>query len=121
MVRRQKTNTPLQALVTLNVPTFIEASKVLGEQMCKIPDAPKAIAMVYRKLTGLQPSKAELALLLKMQRAQQEKFQQHPEKAKGWLGAGLYKLDSKLDQATLAANAVVANTIMNSDATLSKR
>jgi hypothetical protein len=121
MVRRQKTNTPLQALVTLNDPTFIEASKVLGEQMCKIPDAPKAIAMVYRKLTGLQPSKAELALLLKMQRAQQEKFQQHPEKAKGWLGAGLYKLDSKLDQATLAANAVVANTIMNSDATLSKR
>lgn len=121
VVRRQKTNTPLQALVTLNDPTFIEASKVLGEQMCKIPDAPKAIATVYRKLTGLQPSKAELALLLRLQRVEQEKFQQHPEKAKGWLEAGLYKLDSKLDQATLAANAVVANTIMNSDATLSKR
>ena len=121
VVRRQKTNTPLQALVTLNDPTFIEASKVLGEQMCKIQDAPKAIATVYRKLTGLQPSKAELALLLRLQRVEQEKFQHHPEKAKGWLEAGLYKLDAKLDQAALAANAVVANTIMNSDATLSKR
>lgn len=121
VARRQKTNTPLQALVTLNDPTYVEASKVLGAQMCKISDAPKAIAHVYRKLTGLSPSQAELALLLRLQRSEQEKFKQHPEKAKGWLSAGLVKTDPKLDPAALAANAVVANTIMNSDATLTKR
>lgn len=121
VARRQKTNTPLQALVTLNDPTYLEASRVLGAQMCQISDAPKAITMTYRKLTGLSPSQAELALLLRLQRSQQDKFRQSPEKARGWLQAGLAKVDSKLDPAALAANAVVANTIMNSDASLSKR
>jgi hypothetical protein len=121
VVRRQKTNTPLQALVTLNDPTFLEASKVLGEKMAKIGDAQKAIATAYRKLTGLRPSSAELALLLRLQREQAEKFQQQPQKAKGWLNTGLYKIDPALDPANLAAYAVVANTILNSDASLTKR
>lgn len=121
VARRQKTNTPLQALVTLNDPTYLETSKVLGAQMCQISDAPKAITMAYRKLTGLAPSQAELALLLRLQRSQQDKFRQYPEKTKGWLQAGLVKIDPKLDPAVLAANAVVANTILNSDASLSKR
>ena len=111
MVRRQKTNTPLQALVTLNDPTFIEASKVLGEQMCKIPDAPKAIATVYRKLTGLQPSKAELALLLKMQRAQQENFKLHPEKAKGWLDSWLQSSRRRQDFADRLSGGLVSGTL----------
>jgi hypothetical protein len=121
VVRRQKTNTPLQALVTLNDPTFLEASKVLGEQMCKIPDARKAVVEVYRRLTGRQPSLAEVDLLLKLQRNQEEKFRQHPEKTEGWLKAGLFEVDSSLDVVTVAANAVVANTILNSDACLTRR
>ncbi|HPH17151.1 MAG TPA: DUF1553 domain-containing protein [Haliscomenobacter sp.] len=121
VVRRQKTNTPLQALVTLNDPTFLEASKVLGEQMCKMLDASKAVVEVYRSLTGRQPSAAEVELLLNLQKKQREKFQQNPEKTRGWLNAGLYKVDKTLDAALLAANAVVANTILNSDATLTRR
>ncbi len=121
VARRQKTNTPLQALVTLNDPTFLEASKALGEQMCKTRDARKAVVEVYRKLTGLQPAQAEIELLLRLRSNQQEKFRQHPEKARGWLDAGLYKTDPRLDTAELAAYAVVANTILNSDATLTKR
>jgi hypothetical protein len=121
VVRRQKTNTPLQALVTLNDPTFLEASKVLGEQMCKIPDARKAVVEVYRRLTGRQPALAEVDLLLRLQKSQQEKFQRNPDKTQGWLNAGLYKVDHALDAALLAANAVVANTILNSDACLTRR
>lgn len=121
VARRQKTNTPLQALVTLNDPTYLETSKVLGAQMCQISDAPKAITIAYRKLTGLSPSQAELALLLRLQRSQQDKFRQFPEKAESWLRVGLAKVDPKIDPAALAANAVVASTILNSDASLSKR
>lgn len=122
VVRRQKTNTPLQALVTLNDPTFIEASKVLGEQMTMESNKEKAIIHVYRKLTGIQPTNAQIALLLKMQTEEYLKFKLLPQRSKGWLNAGLYKINSThLDMNLVSANAVVANTILNSDATINKR
>lgn len=120
-VRRQKTNTPLQALVTLNDPTFVEAAKVLGEQMTRQKDERTAIMVAYRKLTGRRPTRLEVNLLAKMQTAQLARFSQAPGKTKGWLRAGQYKTDSTLSAAQVAANAVVASTIMNSDATLTKR
>ncbi len=121
VARRQKTNTPLQALVTLNDPTFIEASCVLGEQMTKANDDRKAIEEVYRKLTGRMPSEKEMALLLEMKEVQLKKFKTDLRKAKGWLSAGQYRIDKNLDKAMVASNAVVANTILNSDASLVKR
>ncbi len=121
VVRRQKTNTPLQALVTLNDPTFLEAAKVLGEQMTRENDLKTSISKVYRRLTGRSPEKAEIDLLTELQAATYAKFKAHPEKAKGWLKAGQYKTDRSLDQMAIAANAVVSSTILNSDAALTKR
>lgn len=121
VVRRQKTNTPLQALVTLNDPTFIEAAKVMGESMARESDNKKAIVNIYRKLTSKIPSDRELDLLINLQKAEYEQFKQNPEKTKGWIKTGFYKIDPTLDVATVAANAVVASTILNSDATITKR
>ena len=121
VVRRQKTNTPLQALVTLNDPTFTEAAKVLGEQITKLSGDRKAITMAYRKLTGRTPTAKEISLLMSLQNVQHKKFKDHPEKTKGWLMQGQYIIDSKLDPASVAANSVVASAILNSDATLTKR
>jgi hypothetical protein len=121
VVRRQQTNTPLQALVTLNDPTFVEASRVLGEQITKAGNGSQGIIDTYRKLTGRTPVAQEVALLTKLRDAEQAKFKAHPAKAKGWLHTGQYVADKKLDAALLAANAVVANTILNSDAALTKR
>jgi hypothetical protein len=45
----------------------------------------------------------------------------NPEKTKGWLSAGFYKVNAQADKALVAANAVVASTIMNSDASITKR
>lgn len=120
-VRRQKTNTPLQALVTLNDPTFVEAAKVLGEKMTREKNPKLAIIQTYRKLTGRQPNPQEMSLLTKMQTAELRRFHQDSAKAKGWLTTGQYEIDLSLDPAAVAANAVVASTIMNSDATLVKR
>lgn len=121
VVRRQKTNTPLQALVTLNDPTFVEAMKVLGEKMSRISDARLAIIIAYRKLTGRRPSVKEIDLLETMQRHEYQKFKKSPEKAVGWFGAGQVIINKKADLASIAANAVVASTILNSDATLTTR
>ncbi len=121
IMRRQNTNTPLQALVTLNDPTFVEASKVMGEQMTREQDNTKAIIYAYRKLTGLKPDQKELDLLTALFQNELKKFKAHPGKQKGWLDTGQYHVDTHLDPAVVAANAVVANTILNSDASLTKR
>lgn len=121
VIRRQQTNTPLQALVTLNDPTFVEAAKVIGEQMSKNTNTRKAITDAYRKLTGRTPLEQEVDLLTKLQFTEHKKFKAHPEKAKGWLNAGQYQTDKRLDSSLLAANTVVASTILNSDASLTKR
>jgi len=96
-------------------------SRVMGEQMARTPDVRKAIIDTYRKLTGRMPQNKEVTLLVQLQQISLAKFKQHPQKAKGILKAGQYQVDKKMDTSLIAANAVVANTILNSDATLTKR
>ena len=121
VVRRQSTNTPLQALVTLNDPTFIEAAKVIGESITKQQNTTAAIGLAYRQLTGITPTSKEIALLSAMQQSEYIKFKANPNKIKGWINAGLYKINKTLDPYWVAANSVVASTILNSDATITKR
>jgi hypothetical protein len=119
--RRQQTNTPLQALVTLNDPTFVEAAKVMGEQITQSNNQEEAITEAYRKLTGHTPPQKELDLLKRLQENEVKKFRKDVSKTKGWINAGQYKVNKNLDPALVAANAVVASVILNSDATLMKR
>jgi len=121
MIRRQKTNTPLQVLVTLNDPTYVEVSKVMAEKMAEYTNDKKAISDSFRKLTARKPSEKEMALLLKLKNSQEMAFRNKQEKARGWLSSGRYILKPGIDSARLAANAVVVNTILNTDATLTKR
>ncbi|MBL7761962.1 MAG: DUF1553 domain-containing protein [Chitinophagaceae bacterium] len=121
IIRRQPTNTPLQALTILNDPTFVEAAKVLGEQVTQESNIEKGITIAYRKLTGLQPDKKIMDLLLALREKELQRFRQSPTKAKGWLQAGQYKVNKDMDALAIAANAVVVSTILNSDACLSKR
>ncbi|MDO6803252.1 DUF1553 domain-containing protein [Wenyingzhuangia sp. 1_MG-2023] len=119
--RRQKTNTPSQALVVLNDPTYVEASRLIGKQMSDASNATEGISKAFRKLTGRTITQQELTLLSKLQESEYEKFQKNPEKAKGWLNTGEFKIKDIKDKALVASNAVVASTIMNSDATITKR
>jgi hypothetical protein len=121
IVRRQSTNTPLQSLVLLNDPTFVEASKVMGQEITYSKDTSKAISDLYSKLTGIRPSKAELGLLKELQCKELIKFRADIKKTTGWLTAGQFKINEALEPAMVAANSVVASVILNSDATLTKR
>jgi len=116
-MRRQETNTPLQALVLMNDPIFVEASKVLGEEIAKSND----MAAVFRKLTGRHPTKAETVVLNELYQNEYQKFKANNKRAKGWLSNAIEDFDADLDMEEVAANAVVASTIINSDAAIVKR
>lgn len=120
-VRRQETNTPLQALVLLNDPVFVEASKVMGEQITKSAEVKKGISDVFVKLTGRMPNDKELKILQELREKEYDSFKNNQGKSAGWLEAGEYSVDSALDKDLIAANAVVASAIINSDATITKR
>lgn len=119
--KRQETNTPLQALVLMNDPTFVEASKVLGEQMLAYPEISKSIEAIFRRLTGRMPNPKELEILLDLRENEYRKFKSDQTKMKGWLSSGEYQIRPDLDPNQVAANAVTASAILNSDAFLTKR
>ncbi len=119
--KRQETNTPLQALVLMNDPTFVEASKVLGEKMVSYSEISKSIEDTFRRLTGRKPNQKELEILLELRENEYRKFKSDPTKLKGWLAAGEYQISPNLDIYQVAANAVTASAILNSDAFLTKR
>jgi hypothetical protein len=121
VVRRQATNTPLQALVTLNDPVLVESCKVMGEQMVRMGGTDKAIETIFLRLTGRAPDQKEKEILLNAKTKQLALFKKQPKKLKGWLEAGQYKVDASLPKEEIAANAVVASLILNADATLTKR
>lgn len=120
-VRRQETNTPLQALVLMNDPTYIEASRVLGFTMLQHSDIKLGIADTFKKLTGRTIKDEELTLLVDLQLKEYEKFKSKEAKAEGWLKSGEFRIANDNDGALVAANAVVASTIINSDAAITKR
>jgi Protein of unknown function (DUF1553) len=121
IVQRQKTNTPLQALVLLNDPQFIEASRVLFEKSMYLATLEERIIYCYRSLAGLNPNPKELAILEKQFKLHYEMFAKEPIKAKGWLETGTTGSKNKSNKLEIAAGAVLVSTMMNSDAFLMKR
>jgi hypothetical protein len=119
--RRQETNTPLQALVLLNDPTYTEAARVLGKKMMEYKDPKEGISNIFRQLTGRKIKSTELDILIDLQQNEHEKFSRNLSKTKGWINTGAFRIASTDDAALVASNAVVASTIMNSDATITKR
>ncbi|MEM8526911.1 MAG: DUF1553 domain-containing protein [Bacteroidota bacterium] len=120
-VKRQKTSTPLQALVLMNDPVYVEAAKVIGQRISENETLEAGVQNAFRLLTGRHASEQELQLLLKLQQTEKTKFVKEANKMKGWLNAGDYILNDQFDETTLAANTVVASTILNSDAAVVKR
>ena len=117
-VRRDRTDTPLQALVTLNDPQFVEAARHLAqESMENRTDRLDFMAerLLARPLTAKEKKIVEsgLAGLL-------AHYEQSPKEAEQLLAVGDFKSDAKLDVPTLAAYTMVANELMNLDETLNK-
>lgn len=120
-VRRQETNTPLQALVLMNDPAFVEAARMLGSRITRATDREEAIAKVFTHLSGRSPGEEEVNLLRQVRENELKVFTENPAKAGGWLTAGYSRTDPTLNPAEVAADAVLASLIINSDAVITKR
>jgi hypothetical protein len=117
VVRRSRTNTPLQALVLMNDPTYVEASRKLAERMMKESGATPEdrIAFAFKLATARAPREKETAVLKRVYEAQHARFGKDKPAAEKLLKVGEAPRDEKLDAAELAAWAMVANTILNLD------
>jgi hypothetical protein len=122
-VTRQRTNTPLQSLVLLNDPQFLEASRVLAERMIVDGGAGirDRITLAFRLLTSRRPDRRELELLESLYAEMQAEYRRDKRAALDLLSVGQSRRDATLDPADVAAATVVATTIMNFDATIYKR
>jgi hypothetical protein len=120
-VRRPRTNTPLQALVTLNDPTYIEASRKLAERLLHRTgtDAERA-AWAFRLATARPPSADEQAVLLRVLEQQRLHYRAHRDAADRLLSVGESARDGALDPVELAAWTMLASTVLNLDETLTK-
>ncbi len=112
-IRRTVTNTPLQALVTLNDPVYLEAAYHLAKKM-QAMDTDRGIAYGYEKATFSKITPAKLEVLKHLYEASLLQFNNEARPNQAFLGFGN---DTSPD---LAAMTVVANAIMNLDEFLSK-
>ena len=122
MPRRIRTNTPLQALVTLNDPVYVEISQALGRRLVAEGGTTPAsrVSFGLRLATGQQPSPAQLQVLVGLFESELSHYRKNTEAAKqlATMPAGVPSSDG--DTATMAAWTVVANVLLNLDQTLTR-
>jgi hypothetical protein len=121
-VRRERTNTPLQALVTMNDPQYVEAARNLAQKAiaCGCDDSTKALSFIAERVL-CRPLKANEQTILTASYSDLLKYYQaHADDAKALLGVGESKADAKLNPSQLAAWTMVCNQVMNLDEVLNK-
>jgi len=119
--RRAVTNTPLQALILLNDPTYIEASRALATKaMQAFPDPVKRITTAFRTATGRAPTPTEIKVLRRLAAQQLDVFTKDPKAAEEFLTVGESLWDKRLKPAELAAWTTVASAILNLDEVVTK-
>ena len=122
IVRRSRTNTPLQALVLLNDPTYIEASRKLAERILREGgrSTEERLAFAFTSVMARPPTSHELAVLRVVYQKQLARFRELPDAATSLLKIGESPADPAFDAAELAAWAMVASTILNTDEAVTK-
>ena len=120
-VKRQKTNTPLQALVLLNDPQIVEAGRSMAYQaMNQFVKKRERITYLFRLATSRLPNEEELKVLSDYFESERKRFESTPEAVKEYLVIGEYRALEEVNQIDLAAYAMVANTILNLDEAITR-
>ncbi|MEX2579797.1 MAG: DUF1553 domain-containing protein [Verrucomicrobiales bacterium] len=122
-VRLERTDSPLQGLVLLNSPQFVEAARVLAEKLVAKHggDDDAVIEDAFRRLTSRRPDSEERPILRRILSEQQEHFSDEPGEARKLVSIGDKPAPETDDPARLAAVATLVSTVMNFDECLAKR
>lgn len=120
--RRSRTNTPLQALVLMNDPTYLEAARKLAERAMLLGGTTAESRAIYafRSALSRSPTQAEKDLLLKLYHQRLAKLQADPAASKALLAVGDSARDDSLPEAELAAWTSVMSVILNLDELITK-
>ena len=120
--RRPRSNTPLQALTTLNDPAYVEASEALARRMMNEVkgDAAERAAYGFRLCVTRAPKKNEVKRLVELYQEELARYQTDEKSAEKLALTGLGKASDKTDLKELAAWTVVANVLLNLDETITK-
>ncbi|WP_395088159.1 DUF1553 domain-containing protein [Armatimonas sp.] len=121
--RRQNTSTPLQALVLLNDPQFVEAARVLGEKIVRDGGTTdtQRVVFAFRTLATRFPTPTEARLLEQLYATERQLFTADPASAAKLLTVGEKKTDPALNPIEVACATAVAQAILNLDTTIWKR
>ena len=120
--RRERTNTPLQALALLNDTIFIEAARGLGTRMIRNggENDTARIRHGFQLVTGRHPSPEELTILLRSLKIHQRTYANNRDLAAELIAVGESEPDHNLTASELAAYTAIANTLLNLDETITR-
>jgi hypothetical protein len=119
--RRARTNTPLQALILLNDPTYVEAARALAERMMKsAATSDDRVNHAFQLAVSREASAEERRILIGLYDDSLKRFQEDPTAARKLLTAGDSPRDPALNETELAAWTAVASMILNMDETITR-
>ncbi len=121
-IRRTRTNTPLQALVTLNDPVYLEAAQALARKIDGgAANSLERVRLGFRLVLARQPNEEEASRLVQLYESTRTALASDIVKAKSLATVPIGEAPANRDIVDLAAWTVVANVLLNLDETLMKR
>lgn len=123
IAKRERTDSPLQALILLNGVQYLEAARVLGEKLHQdaAGDVPKMIEQGFLRCLSRKADARETAILQQLYQEQLAHFRSVPQEADEFLKSGNSKRNVSIPAAEAAAATVLAQALMNHDACVVKR
>lgn len=120
--RRERSNTPLQALQLMNDVQHFEAARALSERVLKEGGTTEGerIQFLFRTVLARRPDRVEEQIVAEALKNQMRHFQNQPEEAAKVIRNGESTADSKLDALELAAWTMTSNLVLNMDETVSR-
>ena len=120
-VERPRSNTPQQALVLLNDPTYVEASRIFAEKIIRASTkTPVRIQTAYRLSLQRQATADEVGILTRLYEQHRDQYEANPKEAQAILGVGFTSAAKEIAPAELAAWTSVARAILNLHETITR-
>ena len=119
---RQRTQTPLQSLVLLNDPAFVECARALADRVMREEpaDLNRRLTRAFRLTLGRKPGAEEIATIQRTYEQQLASFKSDTKAADALLSVGESKVAEGLDRVELAAMTTVANVLLNLNETITR-